>query len=374
MCKSLAGKGLRVYAGDSAAMPMTAYSRHCAGSFRYASPFTQEERFWEDLLEFLRRKRIDVLIPVLEETYCLARTPERLPSSVHTLLPRYADILAVHDKGSLASLAGRLGIPVPLTREAAELAAAPQRLLADFPLPALLKPKQGGGGWAMRRVTGTAELAKALREPGFPAERFIVQHEISGETLCICAIYKNGRRIAADAYKTLRAYPYPYGQATLRVSLPGGPAMEHLTALLDHLGWNGVCEADFIRDKTGGVYLLDVNPRFWGALAQNIAAGVDYPEYYRRLATGDDNFEAGGGIPGVRTRWLGGDMMRLASDLRRGPDRVKRLLRAVSPEEKAQAMDDWSVSDPLPFLAWAVRQCGNKLLGIKPDALPGVWR
>ncbi len=373
MCKSLAAKGFRVYAGDSAALPMTAFSRYCAGSFRYASPFTREEQFWADLLEFIERKRIDVLIPVLEETYCLARTPERLPASVHTLLPRYAHVLAVHDKGRLNSLAENLGIPVPRSREATDLLRVPRPVPEPVPFPALLKPKQGGGGWAMRRVPDAASLERALHEPGFPAERFILQQEIPGETLCVCAIYANGRRIASDAYKTLRAYPHPYGQATFRVSVPGGPAMDHFTALLDYLGWNGVCEADFIRDSAGRVYLLDVNPRFWGALAQNIAAGMDYPEYYRLLASGVSDVAAGTSVLGVRTRWLGGDLMRLAAELRRGPGRLSALRRSLAGGEKAQALDDWSLADPLPFLVWLVRQCGNKALGVKPDALPGVW-
>ncbi len=371
MCKSLARQGMRVYAGDSAAWPMTAFSRYCAGSFRYPSPFTQTERFWDELLDFLRKKRIDVLIPVLEETYCLAKTPQRLPETVHTLLPRYEHVLAVHDKGNLHALAAMLGIPAPLALEAAVIADDPA-CLDVFPFPALLKPKQGGGGWAMRRFANAAEMALALGEPGFPTERFIAQQEIEGETLCVCAIYKDGRRVASDAYKTLRSYPHPYGQATLRESVPGGAALAHFTALLDHLGWNGVCEADFLQDAAGNVFLLDVNPRFWGALAQNIAAGVDYPEYYRRLAANDLNFTAGQSVPGVRTRWLGGDLMRLAAGLRRGPNRLQ-LLRGAPAHEKAHAHDDWSLADPLPFAAWAARQCAAKLLRLKADALPGIW-
>ena len=373
ICKSLARKGLRVYAGDSAALPMTAFSRHCAGAFRHASPFTDQERFWNDLTAFLRRKQIDVLIPVLEETYCLARTPERLPASVHTLLPRYAHVLAVHDKARLHDLARSLGIPVPQTRELSDVMGEPARHLNDVPFPALLKPRQGGGGWAMRRIVDAASLESALAERGFPAERFVLQQEIAGDVVCVCAIYKDGRRIAADAYKTLRSYPHPYGQATLRISLPGGAALDHLTALLDHLHWNGVCEADFIQDNAGRFFLLDVNPRFWGSLAQNIAAGVDYPDYYRRLAEGERNFATGQSIPGVRTRWLGGDLMRLATAFTRGPNRLGLLRHGLSNSEKTRECDDWSLSDPLPFLAWAVRQCGNKLLGKQPDALPGVW-
>ena len=91
------------------------------------------------------------------------------------------------------------------------------------------------------------------------------------------------------------------------------------------------------------------------------------------VAAGERDFATGRSIPGVRTRRLGGDLMRLAAAFTRGPDRLGLLRRSLSNPEKARECDDWSLSDPLPFLAWAVRQCGNKLLGKQPDALPGVW-
>ncbi len=372
ICKSLAKRGLRVYAGDSLPMPMTAFSRFCAGSFRYASPFTEEERFWENLARFIRQKDIDVLVPVLEETYCIARNRERLDGLARVLLPDFRDILAVHDKGNLAGLARRLGIAVPRSVEATEVQTRPESLGLRYPV--LLKPKQGGGGWAMRRFDTATALQEFLYRPEMEASRFLVQEECPGETLCACAIYYRGTFVAGDCYRTVHAYPMPYGQATARESVEGVEALKTLRTLLDHLGWNGVCEADLVQDPAGGPpCLVDVNPRFWGSLAHNIAAGLDYPYYYYRLALDDPSFTPGTGRPGTRTRWLGGDLLRFFAELRRTPDKTAFLKASLRGNGAAIALDDWDIADPLPFAAWAAGQCFNKLSGRRRDALPGIW-
>ena len=373
ICKSLARRGIRVYAGDSLPLPMTAFSRHCAGSFRYASPFTKEERFWDDLTRFIRQKRIGVLLPVLEEGYCIARSKERLDGLAHVFLPDFAQILAVHDKAQLAALAERLGLFIPRSLDATEVLDRPD-LLHDLRYPVLLKPKQGGGGWGIRRFTNFRDLMDALRQPDLETWRFILQEELEGETLCACALYHHGVFLAGDCYRTLNSYPVPYGQATLRESVDGGEALAVLKSLLDHLGWNGVCEADLIRDRRSGItYLLDVNPRFWGSLAHNIAAGMDYPYYVYRLSLGENSFAPGTARPGTRTRWLGGDIPRFLAELRRSADKTAFLRAALARDGAVACHDDWDVTDPLPFAVWAAGQCIHKIAGKKRDALPGIW-
>ncbi len=373
ICKALAKRGCRVFAGDSSGLPMTAVSRHCAGSFRYASPFLEEERFLADIADRCRRHDIEVIIPALEETYCLARHKDHLPARVRSLLPDYAGVTAVHDKGNLARLAASLGIPMPRSHEASAVLQQPE-LLRDFHFPALLKPKQGGGGWAMCRLPNPEALPEVLRREGLSPERFIVQEEIAGETVCACAIYHNGRYLAGDAYRTLRTHPQPYGQATVRESVRGGQALELLRALLDHLAWNGVCEADFLVERASGrAHLLDVNPRFWGSLAQNIAAGLDYPYYYYLLALGGELPAVRESTPGVRTVWLGGNLLRAFLGWWESDKKLRFPAGTLQANGKVAAYDDWDPRDPLPFLAWGLGQCKKKLCGERGDALPGVW-
>ena len=362
--KSLAKKGFRVFAGDVKRLSMAGVSRHTAGSMAYAPPSENEEAFLADINRFIQKKNIDVLLPTLIETFTIAKYIQRLTPKARTLLPTYAQIAAIHSKERLTDLAERLGIPVPETWEAADLHAGEQRL-STLPFPVMLKPKHGRGGWGMRMARDAAELVKHMRESSDDLQEYIVQKMIAGDNACACAIYKNGAGVASDSYTYSTVYPLKFGQSTSRESVHCGEAIRSLKKILDHLKWNGVCEMDFLVERdTGKNYLIDANPRFWGAIAQNIAAGVDYPYYYCQLALGNDDFFVGTPVPGTRTRCVGGDMQRVIAEISTAKNKFRLLGQLFQGKKRYAAYDDWDFRDPLPFFVWLFRllQRGAKKL------------
>lgn len=374
ICKTLAKHGFTVFVGERTRLCMAAASRHCSGSMRYASPFTQEERFLGDISRFVERHSIDILIPVLEESYTLAKNAGRFSCGAASFLPEYSQVLAVHDKGQLTQRARSLGIPVPETRELTEVL-ADNELLAALRFPVILKPKQGGGGWGMQKLFQVEELLRAVTDSAVEPANCIVQEFVEGQLIGVCAIYDNGRFLAGDSFKLTSSYPLKVGQSTTRESIADNDALESMKKLLDSLNWNGVCQMDFIVDEhRGKSYLLDANPRFWGSLVQNIAAGMDYPYYYCRLARGESLSPPGPARTGVRTRWLGGDIMRLLAECREAESKSRYLLDALRSGSSYAACDDWDARDPLPFFVWAFSMLVGKVFKRKKDALPGLWQ
>lgn len=378
ICKSLARRGIEVVVADSRAHAMSFHSRHAATSALYTSPYTDEARFVDDLARIIERERVDVLIPVLEETYMVARNRERLGGLAGLCMAEYRDMVGLHDKGALRELAARCDVPMPDTLPLSDIATTPE--LADsLTFPVVVKPRQGGGGWAVEEVGTAARLREVAQERAAACSGCLVQRKMEGATVCVAMLYDSGRLLAKDTYLTLETYPWPYGQATLRESVSCPEAEKGLKALLDALGWTGVCEADFIVDAASGrAYLIDVNPRFWGSLVQSLACGVDFPYYYYKLAKGERDFEVREGTPGVVTRWLGGDLMRFGARFMAAGSKVGFLSETARSHRRATAFDDFDLSDPLPMLAW----CGGhvlKALGPKRDgaaggdALRGVW-
>lgn len=374
ICKSLAGRGYDVYVGDRRRFNMAAVSRHCKGAMTYNSPFTEQERFVDDINAFVRSKNIDVVVPVLEETFTLAKHREALAlSGAAFLLPGYARMLTLHDKGRLTATAKALGIPVPETWRL-EALLADAALAGGLSFPVIVKPKQGGGGWGMRTFHSAAELlettGREIRNPG----NYIVQTVARGQLIGVCGIYYNGRCIARDSYISTTVYPLRVGQPTTRQSRHYQQALDALKILLDHLNWHGVCEMDFIVDPDSGqCLLLDANPRFWGSVMQNIAAGVDYPWYYVRLAEGDTAFTPATAREGARTRWLGGELMRMAAECGEAQNKWKYLRDVFASPIRYDGCDDWDITDPLPFIAWGLNMIAGKVLKRRKDALPGVW-
>lgn len=373
ICKNLSHYGIDAVMADSDPLAMSFWSRHAAGRHVYASPFLDEPRFVSDLLRIIDKEKIDVLIPVLEETYFVARHRAVLSPHVRIFMADYGELISLHDKRSLKNIADRLGVSMPLTLELED--AMVQDRPSDYHFPAVLKPKQGGGGWSVMEVPDRAALHRLVRQHDLLPERYLLQEKIEGPIAGVAMLYRDGALVASDSYWTVQTYPHPYGQPTVRISRDFPEATAALKTILDDLRWTGPCQADFLHDEVRKTsFLIDVNPRFWGSVGQSIARGMDFPYYYYKCAMGENDFTVPIDPPQVATRWLGGDMMRKAHALLSGSksDRPGTVVSGFA------AMDDFEPRDPLPLVGWALCQGVRKVRGlggrgVHRGALDGVW-
>ncbi len=374
ICCSLAKNGFDVYIGERNSFSMAGMSRYCKGRMVYSSPFTAQESFIQELITFAREKHIDIILPVLEETFtCLKHKKELEDNGIALLLPEYEQALQLHAKGSLTALAQEIGLDTPPTWELTEILAH-DTLYKEIPYPVIVKPKQGGGGWGMQKFNSADDFLNTVKKEIENPSNYIVQAIIEGQLIGVCGIYYKGQHIASDSYISTTVYPLRVGQPTTRLSHDFPQAIEHMNKLLTHIQWNGVCEMDFIYDeKNAKSYLIDANPRFWGSVKHNIAAGVDYPLYYALLAQDNTDFTTPKAHLGTRTRWLGGDILRVLSECKESKKPLQYIRKAIFEPIHYTANDDWNIKDPLPFFTWAANLVLNKLLRRKKDALPGIW-
>ncbi|MBI5236576.1 MAG: ATP-grasp domain-containing protein [Deltaproteobacteria bacterium] len=371
--RSLGQKGIDVYTADFVKRSMSFSSRYSKGRFLYPSPFTEQEAFIGALIENIKKVEAHALIPVYEETFLISKYKSTLEKHVKLAVPDYEQILTAHNKDRWSSIALDLGIPVPRSYTIAQAKAEARAL--NYPV--LLKPRQGGGGWAITQADSSDELLRLLDHNdvnGVGQERFFAQEKINGEVVCVAMLMSHGRYRAKVAYKQLRDYPVNCGQATLRISVRNERAEANLQRLLEHLNWHGVCQADFVVDaKTAAPYLIDLNPRFWGSLAQALASGVDFPYLYYKLIMNGDVTPVEGFKTGVVTRWLGGDLRGFLPHLRASESRLGFLKDFFFPAIRASYYDDFSLADPLPFLAWTSDMLIRSLTGAGHEGLEGVW-
>jgi predicted ATP-grasp superfamily ATP-dependent carboligase len=379
---SLAREGVPVYAADSTARSMSFLSRYVKGRFVYPSPFREPDRFVEFLQRIGADHRISVLIPAMEETYTIAKNRDLLGRHYKMALADYGQLIHLHDKGRWVKLASAQNVALPRTYDLERVAKTPS-LMNAMRFPVLVKPKQGGGGWAVREV-GSREILAGIVDSdnyeGTPFRLFNVQEKIDGETICVAMLYNQGKRIAKLAYEQLRNYPRPFGQATLRRTIRNDAAESCFERLLDAIGWHGVCQGDFLLDRsTGQPYLVDINPRFWGSTALAVAADVDFPYLVYRTALGEPVTPVDSFSPNVYCRWLGGDLAALASQLWSSGPKGSTLREILGPRASRIGYDDFSLRDPLPLLGWCVdvlfTAIRAKTLGSAPhDASQDVWK
>ena len=380
--KSLGQKGIPVISSDFVPIAMSFASRYSKGHFLYPSPYTQEnERFIDCIIENIIRYKAKVLIPIHEETFLIAKHKERFSNLVGLVVPEYDQILLAHNKDRWENVARELMISVPETFDPDDIRKTPA-LSKELPYPLLIKPKQGGGGWGMTQVNSQKELEQYIYQESYFSrswDRFYLQRKVEGETHCVAMLFSNGGLRAKVAYKQLREYPLKNGQATLRISIDSPRAESALQMFLEHIRWHGICQADFVVDNITGIpYLIDINPRFWGSLAQGIAAGVDFPFLYYKIALDGDVAPVNGFRKDVMTRWVGGDIRAFFPSFKESINKFDFLKKFIFPAKGKLFKDDFSLQDPLPFFTWYFDAISRVLKNrsvkqISHDSLEGIW-
>ena len=379
--RSLGEKGIPVHTADFVSRSMSFSSTYSKGYFIYPSPFKDPRGFINCLIEKANTIKNGVLIPVFEETFLVAKFKEELSRFWRFVVPDYEQVLTAHNKDRWEPIARKLGVSVPHTFSVEDVQKG-STSLEELRFPLLIKPKQGGGAWAITQVNSTTELDALLTKDSYfekPWDRFFLQEKVQGQTHCVAMLFREGELRAKIGYKQLRDYPATGGQATLRESVHNIDAENSLQILLEKLKWHGVCQADFIIEKeTNTPYLIDLNPRFWGSLVQAIASGVDFPYLLYKIATEGDVEAVTTFKAGIRTRWIGGDLRTFLPSLSRSENKLRFISQFCMPKTRSTIYDDLNLNDPLPFCVWFFDAVSKiiKYRSLEPvahDSLEGIW-
>ena len=132
--------------------------------------------------------------------------------------------------------------------------------------------------------------------------------------------------------------------------------------LLDALNWHGVAMVEFKREeRTGHLYLMEINPKFWGSLDLALASGVNFPVLDVCMALGEDIPYSEDYQVGLKFYWpLDGEIRHILENPRAV---FPVLLDCLDPRVRSNL---W-LSDPMPgfyslyseskhAVSWALRK------------------
>lgn len=235
-------------------------------------PPGRSEGFVDAVDAVCRADGIDVLISTVDVE--LPPLAARRADLVSTLAAPSAETLeCALDKWRLAQrCAGQL--PVPRTRLLDE-----EATVAEWDFPVIVKPRRGAGSRGVRIVTSRADLEALGRDTDLIVQEYLPGDEYSVDVL-------------ADAVgRVVAAVPRTRTRVDSGVSIAGrtvhDDALESTaSAAARAIGLSGVANVQLRRAAEGTPSLLEINPRFPGALPLTIAAGVDMPSYVLDLALG----------------------------------------------------------------------------------------
>lgn len=368
--RSLSRLGLTVIgvaAGESA--PALS-SRHCDESHVVPAPGDDLDGYRDALLDLAARPDVRTVVPLYEpDIYVLAH--ERAAFAEHVATPWVgADrVRRAQDRRELFSVADAVDVPAPETALLGER--------EDWSGRTVVKPRytltveDGGVAYPEVRVTDPGERpdAAAVREE-FGHDPLVQSHVPDGGEYGFFAVCREGEPLRTFQHRRVRSYSYDGGASVYREAVAVPELADAGRRLLAALDWTGPAMVEFRRDARDGRFkLLEVNPRFWGSLPLAVAAGVDFPAVYYRLATamsadappdgprpdGARTDDGPGYETGVGCHTLRGEASYLHSVLRHDHDHAERPSIARSVGAVALSLvrqpnfDYLTADDPSPF-------------------------
>jgi len=329
-------------------------SRRClTGWSRYHSKVAyRQDRFNDETINefvsFLGNSNYDVLLPIgARSVQLVSRHRAIIEEHCSIPLPSAKAIELCLDKEETNRFAATLGVKVPQTwsfKCLSELEAH----IAEIAFPVVVKGKSEIVKDRPFYANNTDQLVEKISVwgKGLSSEKMpfpIIQQFIDGVGVGFFALYQQGKCKRVFMHRRLRETPPSGGASSCAVSIYDADLLQVGKKILDALEWHGVAMVEFKREKsTGDLYLMEINPKFWGSLDLALASGVDFPVLDVRMAMGEQIPYSDQYKIGLKFHWpLDGEINHIKENLKAI---LTVLVDCIDPRVKSNI----SVGDPLP--------------------------
>jgi predicted ATP-grasp superfamily ATP-dependent carboligase len=338
----------------------------CFGRFsRFVSKFHRCPGLRDDpagYLSFVEKlvaeRAFDVLLPIHEQGFALARVKGRLETRAGLALPVFESYRTAHSKAGFSRLLKELWLPQPATR----IVRSGKELDDAIRFPCVVKTSIGTASRGIWFVRNAADLSLVLQEldasDAFVGE-MLVQDLVTGATEKAQAIFSRGKLLGFHAYRQIAAGAG--GGEAIKQSVRRPRVRADVATIGERLGWHGALSVDIIMTEQGSHLFIDCNPRLVEPMSAYLA-GLDLVDLLLRVSQGKtpdlapDSREAvrthlamqallGGAARGGSRREIFRECMRVTA--RRGP-------YAGSIEELTPVRSDWISAVPLAMTALAL--------------------
>ena len=368
--RSLGRAGYNVVAADATDRSIGFRSRYAHETLVYPSPMNDRSAFIEVLLDAVKAKGIDLIIPVTDPVIqSILASRKILEEQTRLALPDESSLAVVNDKQKTVELARGLGVSVPgtyMARSVEEALAISEKMSWPIVLKPTLSAKLLNGKNVETFNVSYANSADELRAlmSGYEGRCTVLMQEyFHGTGYGVELLMYQGQEIAAFAHKRIREIPITGGASAYRESAGLDDLLyQQSLNMLQELQWTGLAMVEF-KVRKEEARLMEINGRIWGSLPLAVASGVNFPLLLAglyldgfdsvRQHTSDDY------KTGIFCRDLQRDLMWIVSVL--GQRKKYPFLKVPRRIEAAKALvglfnpmtksDLFSLDDPLPAIA-----------------------
>jgi predicted ATP-grasp superfamily ATP-dependent carboligase len=293
----LAGHRVELISAD--ALCLGRFSRFVSRTHRAPASGADPDGYLAAVLDIVKTRAIDVVLPVHEQAYLFAAARRQLPAGLGIALADFEAFEQVQSKARLSELLTRLNVPQPATsvvRSAGEFT-------SPRPFPFFVKAAFGTASTGVWRVGDERQrdaLLVQLEQQQAFAEGLLVQTAVAGALERTQAVFDRGRLVACHIYRQVAEGPG--GGDVIKRSVIGPEVRSIVESIGQALQWHGALSFDYIRDDTSATpYFIDANPRLVEPMNAWLS-GVDLPGALLQLSLGETPPTQPEGRAGVLTR------------------------------------------------------------------------
>lgn len=255
LARRMAAAGHRVTVVDSMAVGVSRYSNAVSGFHRVSPPKYKPQEYCRELAAIVEREKVDIVIPIHEETDILAMMAGLFPDTCELFLSAFEIEDMLHNKLSYQQALVDRGIEALKFREIS----SPEDAVAaseDFTTPFAIKQAYSRGSQKVYKAYPGDDLNYLTYDPTNP---WIAQEWLEGDRYCTYSVCRDGE-VYAHA-----TYPVGYaigGQSCLTFEQVDHPAIVEWTRrLVKEVGFTGQMGLDFIDHPDRGLVTIECNPR-----------------------------------------------------------------------------------------------------------------
>jgi carbamoyl-phosphate synthase large subunit len=274
-------------------------SLHKAGeldeAFLMPYPSVGPEEYAARLAEVDAICGVDVLIPCLDVELpvlqCLGAELQAL--NIRCVLPTRSALLR-RSKQQLPQLAQEVGVSAPETivvSHATDLS----HVVRQLGLPCVIKGPHYDAEIVYSQDAAVNSFNRIVEAWGGP---ILAQRFVRGEEYNVAAVREaaTGRSGLVAMRKTVITRQ---GKGWAGVTVDDPRIREFALAVIGGLDWNGGCEVELLKDSSGGLHLVEVNPRFPAWIYLSCASGVNLAKGLVQIALGQPLDEFSTAQPGI---------------------------------------------------------------------------
>ncbi|MFN0217318.1 MAG: ATP-grasp domain-containing protein [Hyphomicrobium sp.] len=250
IARGFAGAGWRVIVADPFRWHLTRVSNAIAKCYAITSPVTDRARYLSDIRAVIDSERVELVVPVSEETMYVAALRDVLAPGVSIFTMPQDLVLELYNKRTFANKAHALGLDAPKTCALGDPGAGAIAASGDY----VIKPECSCSGRGVRFFTRNTPLPATQAD-----EPEIAQQRIAGDLYSTFSIAHRGEARVTVVYRAAVM------SGTVAVCFERVPDMPAIAAWVDAFvaatTYTGFVSFDMIVDAEGRAYAIECNPR-----------------------------------------------------------------------------------------------------------------